>query len=144
MNSKNTKKQLEAYQMRITEYENIIDNIALIQANKDDKKAVELLLELQKIEFEGRMDRGKTELAMLKKKYVAEFENDSAEANQEIDNLINKITPFVGKEPIGVTMHVKPLLDAYAAEKENITQERRNDIYSELKGHYMFLTQKVK
>jgi len=127
---------------RLKQYKDFVDTIDVLMKNKDDKKSIELLLEIQKLEFEGRIERGESEQVRLRKERVLEFERESMETNSKITEMIEKASKFIGKDPIGVTSKIGPLIDSYNV--DNLTQEMRNDIYFELKGHYYFLTNSSK
>lgn len=127
---------------KLKQYKDFVDTIDVLMKNKDDKKSIELLLEIQKLEFEGRIERGESEQVRLRKERTLEFERESMEANSKIAEMIEKVSKFIGKDPIGITKNIGPLVDSYNT--DNLTQEMRNDIYFELKGHYTALTEKIK
>jgi hypothetical protein len=138
------KKQIEQNNEKLKQYRDFVDAIDLLEKSKDDKKAIAFLLEIQKLEFTGRIERGEKQQAILEKQYLAEFEAVSAEANLRLDKLITEISKWIGKDPIGVTSKIQPLVEAYGREKGDYTQEQRNEVYTELSGHYKFLTETFK
>ena len=140
----NLKAQIKANEEKLKQYRDFIDTIDLLVENKDDKKAIEFLLKVQFLEFTGRIERGEKNLDALKKQRMLEFELESAEANLRMDKLIPEISKWIGKDPVGVTVKIEPLVKAYESEKDGITQERRNELYLALKSHYEFLTKKLK
>lgn len=141
------KQQIESNDSRLKQYKDFLDAIDLLEQSKDDKKAIAFLLDVQKLEFSGRVERGEAEQERLKKQYMVVFEQESAEANSQIDKIIELLKKYVGKEPRGVTDKIQPLIMEYNLLKNSeagLSQEKRNEIYFELKGHYMFLTKKMK
>lgn len=138
------KQQIAQNEEKLKQYRDFVDAIDLLEQSKDDKKAIAFLLELQKLEFSGRIERGEKNLEILKKQRMVEFEMESAEANLRMDKLIPEISKWIGKDPVGVTCNIEPLVKAYESERDGISQERRNELYFGLKGHYDFLTKKLK
>ncbi len=127
---------------KLKTYRDFLDTIKVLMENKDDKKAIEFLLEIQRLDFEAKAEFSENKLALLEKQRMAEFELESSETNAKISKLILEVSKFIGKDPVGVTSKIGPLVDSYNT--DNLTQEMRNDIYFELKGHYIALTEKIK
>lgn len=138
------KQQIAQNEEKLKQYREFIDTIDLLIETKDDKKSLEFLLKIQFLEFTGRIERGEKQQELLKKQRMVEFEAESAEANLRIDRMAVELSKWIGKDPLGVTCKIEPLVKAYEAERDGISQERRNELYLEMRGHWEFLTKTYK
>ncbi len=136
----NLKAQIAQNEEKLSKYKKEVEDINDLLRIKNDPKSVEFLLNLRKMDKESAIAIGESKQEILKKQRMAEFELESAEANLRLDKLITEISKWIGKEPMGVTSKIGPLVEAYKAEMVGISQERRNELYFELKGHLNFLT----
>lgn len=135
------KQQIAQNEEKLKQYRDFVDAIDLLEQSKDDKKAIAFLLDIQRLEFSGRIERGEKNLEILKRQRMVEFETESAEANLRMDKLIPEISKWIGKDPVGVTCKIQPIVEAYGREKGDYTQEQRNEVYLELRGHWKFLNE---
>lgn len=136
--------KIDSNEEKLSQYKSFVDTIDLLMKNKDDQKSIEFLLEIQRLEFSGRIERGEKEQSNLRKQREAEFEAQSAEANLKLEGLIREISKFIGKDPVSITGKIQPIVEAYEKEKSDYTQWQRNAVYFELKGHFDFLTKTYK
>lgn len=138
----NTKQMIDANKVRLKELIDEVDTISVLIENKDSAKALDFLLTKRKEELYSRIDAGQNENANLQKVYEQEYEVLCAEANMKLEGLVGKLEKWVGKDPVGVTSKLQPLIDIF---KGGITdQQTRNDVYTELLGHFNFLTNTYK
>lgn len=137
-----TKQRIETNKAKLKQLTNEVDTISILIKNKDEKKAIDFLLEKRKEEIEARISAGENENAYLEKQYEKEYELLSAEANMNLEKLVNRAQSWVGKDPVGITSKLLPLIEAF---KGGISdQQTRNDVYTELLGHMNFLTNTYK
>lgn len=137
-----TRELIKEGDARLKAYGDFLDTIDLLKQNRDDKKAVEFLLDMRRLDFEEKIRNTKSKLEQYKKEYVKEFEITSAECNSKMEYLVEASSKWIDKDPVGVTVKIKPLVDKYKDRGiwKGFTQEQKNDVYMELKGHYNFLT----
>ncbi|MEK6877979.1 MAG: hypothetical protein AABY22_00145 [Nanoarchaeota archaeon] len=117
-------------------HKKLLSDISILIEKKDDKAMLAFLLDIQKMESEDRIKNVESRLNSLKKDYIIQFEKDSAECNMNMEDVIKVVDKWIGKEPLGITDQILPLI---ALVRPFMDQERKNDIYSELKGHLNFL-----
>lgn len=117
----------------------MLTKITELEQNKNDKATLEFLLDIQKLEFEDRVKNTEARLEQIKKQFLIEFELQSAEANSKIEVVIFDAQKYIGKEPKNITDKIQPLIDMWDASKPYMEQEKKNDLYFELKAHLKFL-----
>lgn len=135
------RQKIRSNESKLKTYIEFLDTITLIQENKDDKAAIEFLVKCQILDFESRIKNVKENLEKDKKVYIVEFEKQSAECNFLIQDVVREVCKWIGREPLGVTENIKPLTDKFKKDAfwSELSQEERNDVYFELKGHLNFL-----
>ena len=91
-----------------------------------------------------RMGTTTSRLEKLRGQYAVELENESAEVNTKIFEMIMNANRYIGKEPVAISDKIKALVEEFRANKDTIDQERKNDLYFELGDHIAFFKTKVK
>jgi hypothetical protein len=137
------KQQIQQGEQMLTEYNGILEKIKTLQEVKDDKAMLEFLLDIQKLEIESRALNVSAKLAKLKNDYALQFERDSAICNISIDKLIAegmKFTSTIGY-PEAIINKIRTLISAWNID---LDQEKKNDIYFELKAAIDFLNNDYK
>ena len=125
---------LNIYQKRIDD----IDNGLIDDQNAPNAKAIRFLLNSEKENLGEKMTNISNRLKKLYRDYELQMDQISAECNANMDKTIEIAKRFYGKDPAAVTEKLKPLIDEYER-FDVIDQERKNDIYTELKQHNLFL-----
>ncbi len=141
-----TKDKISFGEKMLKEYSDMLDTIKLLEWNKNDFNSIMFLLNVQRLEYESRVDGVKSKLEKLKKEYVVEFEKDSSETNVKIQDVVAESKKYIGKEPLGVTDEIKPLTDKFTDNKGwmDMSQEDRNGVYFKLKSHLYSIKNKMK
>ena len=138
------KQSIEHGEALLKNYGDTLSTLVDIEKNYDNEKAVRFLISIQKIEFEDRAENVKKRLAKIRKEYIFQFEKDSAEANVGLWAIVVVAKKYIGQEPRTITDLLAPLIKYYYDNKDNFSQEERNDLYFKLKGHINFLKKTYK
>ena len=138
------KQNIDHGEALLKNYSDTLTTLEDIEKNYDNEKAVRFLISIQKIEFEDRVANVKKRLAKIQKEYIFQFEKDSAEANSGLEPIIEAAKKYVGQEPLSITNLLLPLIKYHFENKDNFSQEERNDLYFKMKGHINFLKKTYK
>lgn len=131
---------------KLKTYKDFVDTIEMLNVNKNDKKTLEFLLGIQKLELESKIMNVEGRLAKAKKDRLWEMEQQSSECLVKIGGVVLEAKKYVGQDPVGVTDKLLPLIDRFRNDGVwmSMSQEERNDVYFELKGHLNFLKTRLK
>lgn len=121
----------------LAEHKEALSKMKHLEEKKDDRAMLLFLVDIFKADYEGRCLSVETRLARLKKERLLEFERMSAESNMNMSKVLTRAKEFFGKDPKSVTAKMESLYHEY---KPFMEQERKNEIFFELKGHIDFLT----
>lgn len=133
----NIKQDIQQGEAVLKSHRDTLEKIKVLEEKKDDKAMLEFLVAMYKADYEGKCLSIEARLSNLKKQRIIEFEKESAEANAKMDDILKQSSVWFGKEPLGIT---KALGDACASVVPFMDQEKKNDLYFEIKGHLIFLS----
>ena len=135
------KQVIKEKEFKLKTYNDFVDTIEMLAENKDDKKTLDFLLKMQKLELDSRIMNIESQLVKDRKDRLIEMEHQSQECNFRIEDVVKEAGTWIGKDPKGVTDKLPVLIGKFKDHDGwmNMSQEDRNDVYMELKSHLNFL-----
>ncbi len=146
------KQHIQLGEKLLKSYRTIIDEISLVNSKKEllirnrtyCDCGIGILLDIEKRKLEEKILTIEGKLSESRKRYMEEFELDSAECNQHFDSVLSKAKAYFGREPKGISDKLEELIKRWEFAKNDIEQEEKNDIYFEIKGIIEFFKKQKK
>ena len=108
---------------------------------QEDSHAVQYLLQIQITDTEDKIANTHKKLELGRRDWESEMDRHSAEVNCHQKKIFDDAFSLFNKEPLGITDKMKALVKELAdfdGTPEQI-QEKKNDVYFELKAHIQFI-----
>lgn len=109
--------------------------------DSEESPATKFLLQIAIGENDDKIVNTRKHLAASRREWEYEMDRESTEVNAHQQQIFSDAFTYLNKEPMAITEKMKALLDSIAkfeGTPEQL-QERKNDVYFELKAHIQFI-----